>query len=100
MNMTVSLRRLSCFTVLALSFVYFSCGRQTEDKKPPAEISHAVFDSVFTLIHEGKVSSRQEFEEARNKIAHGLFDMVKTDSLGRADSLVYGQLLFLSLIHI
>lgn len=94
--MTVSLRHVSFLIVLVLSFVYFNCGRQAVEKKPPKEVSNAIFDSVFTLIQKGEISSRQEFEAARNDIASGLLKAVGTDSLGRTDSLVYGRLLFWS----
>jgi len=87
---------MSCLIVLVLSFVYFNCGRQAVEKKPPKEVSNAIFDSVFTLIQKGEISSRQEFEAARNDIASGLLKAVGTDSLGRTDSLVYGRLLFWS----
>lgn len=74
----------------------FGCGDRTENKVPPAELSNAIFDSVITRIQRGEVSSRQEFEAARNEIAKGLMHTVDTDSLGAADSLVYGRLLFWS----
>ena len=80
-------------------FLCVGCSREPEATKTPQEVSRAVFDSVITLIQKGEVSSRQDFEQARNSIATGLFETVSTDSLGRADSLVYGQLLFWSGRH-
>jgi thiol-disulfide isomerase/thioredoxin len=73
-----------------------SCGKEKKGLKRPYEVSNAVFDSVMTLIRQGKVSSRDQFVEARNNITVGVIDEVDTDSLGRADSLLYGKLLFWS----
>jgi thiol-disulfide isomerase/thioredoxin len=94
--MAITLRRTGLFAVLVSVLFCAGCGRRVEERKPPQEISSAIFDSVFTLIQKGEVSSREDFEAARNEIARGLVHTVDTDSLVRADSLVYGRLLFWS----
>ncbi len=82
------------FTICALLFA--GCGKEPEGTKFPEEVRDAVFDSVFALLGQGKISSRYDYEDARNRIAVGLFSTMRSDSLSRADSLYYGRLLFWS----
>ena len=71
-----------------------ACDRAPHGTKSPEEISSAIFDSVFTLIGQGKISTRYEFEDARNMLASELFHTMRSDSLTEADSLGYGRILF------
>ena len=90
--------RIHSFTaVFAISALLLAgCGKKPEEKKFPEEVRDAVFDSVFTLLRQGKISTRYEFEDARNRIAAGLFSTMRFDSLSCADSLYYGRMLFWS----
>ena len=92
--MSVS-RTRGLLAALALFALLFSgCGEKPQGTKSPKEIGSAVFDSVFTLVGQGKITTRYEFEDARNMLASELFHTMRSDSLTDADSLGYGRILF------
>jgi len=85
--------------VLIISFllsITYGCSSEEKEQRFPSEIDAAISDSVFALLREGEVTSRDEFEEQRNILAKAWIDDVRTDSLTRSDSLTYGSLLFWS----
>ena len=96
MDVTISRVKIvfTVFTICALLFA--GCGKEPEGTKFPEEVRDAVFDSVYALIGQGKISTRYEYENARNRVAVGLFSTMRSDSLSRADSLYYGRMLFWS----
>ena len=80
---------------LLLSIAH-GCSEEKKDQRFPSEIETAISDSVMSLVREGKVTSRDQFEEQRNNLAKAWINEVRTDSLTRSDSLTYGSLLFRS----
>ena len=78
--MGTSRSKMFCIICTASVLIYTGCDQKPESTKSPQEVSSAVFDSVITLIQNGEVSSRQDFEKARNSIASGLFGTIRADS--------------------
>lgn len=92
-------RNIALLAIFITLISIYDCSTEKKELKRPYEASIAIFDSVMTLIRQGDISSREQFVGARNRIAIGVIDEIDTDSLGRADSLLYAKLLFWSGRH-
>lgn len=84
--------------VLLSSFVFLAaCEKQKE--KPtlnPSAANEQIFDSIMTLVGQGRITTEAQFNAVRNKLSASIIGKVRSDSLQGESLFEYAQLLYWS----
>lgn len=91
------MKRLPAFIITAfiITVLVAGCGDRRETPKlHPTIIADKIFDSVMVSARKGEITSQNEFNAKRNKIAMGYVEHLQKDGLDREGLLDYGKVLY------